>query len=73
MSPTFKKYLIDTLERVICTFAEAFLGVICACSTLGEVNWGLAFSTAGLAALISLLKCIIARTSGDGDTASLVK
>lgn len=73
MTKNVKKYLIDLAERVIVTFAEALLGAIGATATFGEVHWGVAFSTAGLAALVSLLKCIAAKKTGDKNTASLVK
>lgn len=73
MNKTIKKYIIDTAERVVCTFAEALLGVIGASATFGEVNWRLAVSTAGLAAFVSLLKCIVARTKGSENNASLVQ
>lgn len=67
-----KKYIIDVIERVVVTFAEALLGAIGATATFGEVNWGVAFSTAGLASLVSLLKCIAALKTGDKKSASLV-
>lgn len=67
-----KKYIIDVIERVVVTFAEALLGAIGATATFGEVNWGVAFSTAGLASLVSLLKCIAALKTGDKNSASLV-
>ncbi len=67
-----KKYLLDMFERVLCTFAEALLGAIGACATFGEVNWGIALSTAGFASLITVLKCLAAKKTGDTDTASLV-
>jgi len=69
---TMKKYIIDVIERVICTFAETLLGVIGASTTFGEVNWGLAFSAAGLASLVTVLKCLAALKTGDAKTASLV-
>lgn len=73
MSKTVKKYIIDLIERVVATFAEALLGVIGASATFGEVNWGLALSTAGMAAFVSLLKCIIAWNTGNKKSASLVE
>lgn len=68
----FKKYIIDVIERVVVTFAEALLGAIGATATFGEVNWGVAFSTAGLASLVSLLKCIVAWKTSEDRNASLV-
>ena len=73
MTKTMKKYLIDLVERVVVTFAEALLGAIGATATFGEVHWGVAFSTAGLAAFVSFLKCIAAIKVGDKTNASLVK
>ena len=71
---SYKKYIIDVIERVVATFAEALLGFIGSAQFFGEINWGLAFSAAGLAALVSLLKCIAALKTGDAKvkTASLV-
>lgn len=66
-----KDFIIDTIERTLCTFAETLLGVIGASVTFAEVNWGLAFSAAGLAALVTILKCVIAKTKS-GWSASLL-
>lgn len=67
-----KKFILDTLERTIGTFCEALLGAIAACSMLGDIDWVMALSTAGLAALVTVLKCIVAKTKGDNNSASLV-
>ena len=72
MIKNIKKYIIDVIERVVVTFAEALLGAIGATATFGEVNWGVAFSTAGLAALVSFLKCLVALKTSDDKNASLV-
>ena len=72
MSKDVKKYIIDVLERTIGTFAEALIGAIGASATFGEVNWGFAFSTAGLASLITVLKCLAALKTGEKKSASLV-
>ena len=69
---SYKKYIIDVIERVISTFAEALLGFIGTAQFFGEINWGLAFSAAGLAAFVSILKCLAALKTGDARTASLV-
>lgn len=69
---TVKEFIKDLAERVICTFAESLLGTIGATATFGEVNWGLAFSVAGLASLVSVLKCIVAIKTGEKVSASLV-
>lgn len=70
-----KQFLIDMLERVVTTFAESLAGVIGAMNiaTLGEIDWGFALGSAGLAALMSALKCLAAKKVGDCDNASLVK
>lgn len=72
MSKNFKKYLFDIAERMICTFAEALLGVIGASATFGDVNWKFALSTAGLATLVSGLKCVVAYNSGNKQSGSLI-
>lgn len=68
-----KKFIIDTLERCLGTFCEAVLGAIGACSMLGDIDWVMVLSTAGLATLVCFLKCIVAKTSGDKNSASLVE
>lgn len=68
-----KKFLIDMAERCIGTFAEAFLGSIAACTALGDIDWVLSLSTAGLATLVTMLKCIIAKCKGDTNSASFIE
>ncbi len=68
-----KKFFKDMLERAVVTFAEVLLGFLGAGLGFGEINWGMAFSVAGVATVASILKSIAARKIGDEDTASLVE
>lgn len=72
ISKNLKKYIIDVIERVVCTFAETMLGVIGTTSLIGDVNWGVALSASALASLVSLLKCFIAKGKGNSNSPSLV-
>jgi len=68
-TPTFWK---DAAERAISTAAQAAIGVLTAGSIgLVDVDWASTGSIAGLAAVVSLLKSIVASGIGNGD-ASLV-
>jgi len=68
-TPTFLK---DAAERAISTAAQAAIGVLTAGAVgLIDVDWAATGSIAGLAAVVSVLKSIVAGSSGDG-TASLV-
>lgn len=73
MSKSLKTFIKDMVERVIVTFAEALLGAISVYSCLGEIQWKKALGIAGFSALISFLKCIIARQIKDEKSASLIK
>lgn len=60
MSETRKKYLTDWARaaaiRAVKTFAQAAVSAIpVTAATLGDVNFMIVFSTAGLAAILSLL------------------
>ena len=68
-----KTFLKDLAERAVVTFAEVLLGFLGAGLGFGDINWGVAFSVAGVATLASVLKSIAARKIGDSDTASLVE
>jgi hypothetical protein len=63
------KYLRDLLERVVSTFAMAFLGAI----SVGGMSIGNAKTAllAAVAAVLSLAKGLIAKRIGSNDTASL--
>ncbi|OII27936.1 hypothetical protein BIV04_03245 [Frigoribacterium sp. MCBA15_019] len=68
-TPTFWK---DAAERAISTAAQAAIGVLTAGSIgLVDIDWASTGSIAGLAAVVSLLKSIVASGIGNGD-ASLV-
>lgn len=68
-----KKWLIDTSERVVSTFAEAALGIwIAAGATdLFSVSTAKGAAAAGIIAAASLVKSILAGTIGNKDSASL--
>lgn len=63
----------DTFERAVRTAAQAALGVIGA-EQLGllDVDWSVAGSVAGLAAVVSLLTSVAAGGTGDVATAGFV-
>lgn len=73
MQNSTKRYMLDIVERAIATFAEIMLGFLGAGLGFGDINWGMAFSVAGVATIASILKSIAARDIGDSDTASLVE
>ena len=62
--PTFIR---DTAERAVLTFVQAFAAALVALDT-GSLETAV---MAGLAAVASLLKSIIARSVGDPESASL--
>lgn len=54
-----------TAERAVFTFAQALLAILIVGATdLLSVPWVSALSTAGLAALLAVLKCIVANGVG---------
>ncbi len=66
-------FLKDLAERVVASFAGgvlASLGVVDQLN-LADANWSLAFGLGGGAAVVSLLKGVIAKFTGDTDSASL--
>lgn len=73
MYSSTKTFLKDLAERAIVTFAEVLLGFLGAGLGFGDIDWGFAFSVAGVATLASILKSVTARRVGDTDTASLVE
>lgn len=69
-----RTYINDLLERAIVTIAETFIGMVGAAGIgLLEFDWLTFLSVAGMAALVSTAKSIVARYKGDPDTASLVE
>lgn len=67
------KWFIDTVERVLVTFLEAWLGAWVAFSDKSfELLWDGKVLLVGLtAAILSLLKCLAALNIGRTDSASL--
>lgn len=60
-------YLRDTAERVALTFAQAFLAALVVLDVAGVKAAG----AAGVAAVLSLAKALIAQRLGDPTSASL--
>lgn len=61
-------------ERAVKTFAQAMVAVLTAGATgLLEVDWGQAFSVAGLAAVVSLLTSVATSGMGPQGTPSMVE
>jgi hypothetical protein len=54
--------ITDILERALASFAQAFLSVI----VVTDLSSAEGAATAGLAAVVSLLKSIVATRTGDG-------
>lgn len=70
---TIKSFIKDLAERCVKTFAQSLVAAIGTTSVaLGDVDWGLALSTAGLATLLSVLTSIASMNIGDKNTASMV-
>lgn len=60
MINNFKEWLPKALIRAAKTFAQTFLSLIpMGAAILGDINWTLALSSAGLAAFISILTSIV--------------
>lgn len=69
---TIKSFIKDLAERAIKTFAQSLVAAIGTTAlTFGDVNWGIALSTAGLATLLSVLTSIGSMNIGESGTASL--
>jgi hypothetical protein len=67
------KFWKDALERAISTGVQAGVASIPVSTLLvQEVRWDAVASTAGLAAVLSVCKAIVASRIGRSDTASLV-
>ncbi len=64
----------DTAERAISTAAQAAIGLLSA-DGLGvlDVDWGDVGSVSGLAALIAVLKALVASRVNDPESASFVE
>ena len=67
-----KKFWTDAAERIVSTFAQAFLGAMGADGLGAHLTWRSDLAVAGLAAFASLLKCLAGLRVGQPDTASLL-
>ena len=71
-----KKWLKDAAERAISTFAQTALALLVAVATtnggISSVPWLAVLNVSGLAALISVLKSVVASSLNDKTSASLV-
>lgn len=66
------KFWLDAFERAVKTFAVSLLAAIAVYSGFSDVNWHDSLSTAGLAAVGSILASVGSSTVGDKESASLV-
>lgn len=70
-----KKFLKDLLERAVGTFAATAVALLVAEGAgagLESVNWVSVVSVAGLATVLTVLKGLAAKYTGDPESASLV-
>lgn len=67
-----KRFWAQTLERAVKTFAQALVAILTAAAALEAVDWALALSTAGLAALLSVLTSIGSLVASPAGSPSLV-
>lgn len=71
---TIKPFIKDLAERAFKTFCQSLVAAIgTTAMTLGDVEWGIALSTAGLATLLSVLTSLGSSNIGDPTNASMVK
>lgn len=68
-----KKFWADTAERVLATAAQAAAGAIGTTAVIQGIDWRVVGGTAAVAALLSFLKALYARNTGDPNSASLVE
>ena len=69
-----KTFIKDMIERAIKTFAQTMLGYTSVTGVaFGDIDWVLALSVSGVAALTSILTSVASYNVGDEGTASLVK
>ena len=72
-----QKFLIDTAERAIKTFAQTMVvlitSIVAGNGTLNDVNWAQALSMSALAAILSVLTSIVSSQVNSKDSASLVE
>ncbi len=67
-----KKFWTDTAERAVRTLAQTALATIGSATILGAVDWVHVASTAGLAAVLSLLTAVATRGITGKNSASLI-
>jgi hypothetical protein len=71
-----RRWWIDTGERVVSTAVGAFLAVMVArlsgTDAFSDVDWRTALDVSSLAALVSLIKAILATRVGDKNSAALL-
>jgi hypothetical protein len=72
LAKTAKAYGLDLAERVVTTFLQAFLGALVVSQPFSLSMWQNA-AVAGVAAGFALVKGVVARLRGDGNSASLIK
>lgn len=68
-----KKFWLQAAERAVKTFAQALAGMLAAAATLEAVDWVVALSGAGLAALLSVLMSLGSLPVGPDGSPSLVE
>jgi hypothetical protein len=68
-----KKFWKDITERVLATAAQAAAGAIGTTAVIQGIDWRVVSGTAAVAALLSFLKALYARNTGDPNSASLVE
>jgi hypothetical protein len=66
------KFWKDAFERAVKTFAQSGVAILALATGLLDVSWTQGLSTAGLAALISLLTSVGSAGVGSSESASLV-
>lgn len=66
------KFVKDTAERAIKTFAQALLAGITVGSAITDIDWASGASIAATAAVYSLITSVISSSIGKPDTASAV-
>lgn len=60
-----KEFWKDTANRTICTFCETAFGMITIGQAFTEINWLHIASVSGVAAIVTVIKCIWVATKKD--------
>lgn len=68
-----KQFWKDTAERVLATAVVAFGAAITGTAAASDLDWRVVGWTTAVAALGTLVKCVVASGKGDPTSASLVK